>query len=145
MAAVAAVTLGGGAAAHAAPKQPVEGGAADCQPETRITVSGNKITYNAFTRCKNLVAFELQMGYFDEKGKTAYSGIHYCRGPLQGDSFDAMFECGVSGIRKTVTDNRSGSQSWCMNTFMTKFTPVTGSKPGKTGAKDTSLLRCIKH
>lgn len=134
----AALTLGGAAPALASVAPPDGGGGpVNCEPMTYVYASGSTIVFEGWTRCDNASGFELQIGYNMVGGKTTYSALHTCRGPLAGGTASAEISCGINGVTGKLTDNKAGSQRWCMNTLI-----QTGSPSSK---HEWSLAGCINH
>lgn len=138
-AAIATITLSGGTAALASVPKPEGGGSGpvDCKPKTYIYASGSTIHFNGWTKCTNAIGFELQIGYNQIGGTTKYSSVVTCRGTSVGGSSTAQLNCGINGVSATMTDGKSGSQKWCVNTHI-----LTGGPGGK---QTWSLAECINH
>jgi hypothetical protein len=131
---VFAVAMAGGVLATSGPAMAA---ANPCNPLTNVYASGSTIHFNGFTSCANATGFELQIAYNMIGGSSHYSNILTCRGPLAGGTTTNEQNCGFNGIYATLTDNKSGSQRWCMNTHI---------KVGSPESKNLwSVAECINH
>lgn len=134
-AAIFLALMGGASPAQAgdAPGGPSGNGNNCTEPLTRITTSGSTIKFNGYLRCEIPLSYTLQIVYQRKGGSSLYSNQKVCR---QGTG---QYDCGLTGVTKTLTDSFSGQQDWCMSTF--------ADVPGSDGKSKryVSTLKCIKH
>ncbi|MFB9239348.1 hypothetical protein ACFFWC_28075 [Plantactinospora siamensis] len=122
------------AAPQGAPKDPNGGGSGNsCVPLAASPyASGSTIHFNGYTNCHSSLPYILKIGY-GRDGQTKYSPQRTC---YAGSGQQA---CGFDGVYATLTDNLSGSQRWCVSTWL-QMTDASGH-----ATYQWSIAQCVNH